>query len=454
MIQITRQLAKTLRSVIKRTFGRQVNSFSIRTSDQGLIVEVQAANHQLRYHDPLPQDPEELIMPLQVLEDVQGTKTEPVFLNRRRDGVVGASWQEAGVFRDLEYDAPDPGAAVLTFPDLPTQFTDNPPELLSALRDAYDTTDLESKRYALGCVQFRRDGVIAATDGRQMLRQTGFTLGLDEDVLVQSTKLFMSKELLNVGMIRIGALRDDKGISQVVFEVGPWTYWIGTDRDGRFPDIDRTVPPTENCKATLQLSLADGKFLLDNMHRLPKGDTHREVTLDLNGSVVLRASAASMPRPAEMILRNSAKVGSDIRLCTDRIFLARAARLGFREIHFPDTQSPAIARDATRTFIWMLLDPKEAIKPTDSCVRIESPLDINRRNDSVELPPLERSKNRNTSRRAACVRSTHSAVAETASPAEGDLRGIRTTVDATSLLEEVLTLCEQLRIALTSSVRV
>ena len=110
-----------------------------------------------------------------------------------------------------------------------------------------------------------------------------------------------------------------------MFNIGPWTYWIGTDREGRFPDIDQVIPSTDHCKATLQLSLADSKFMLDNLHRLPNGDTHREVTLDLNGSVILRASAVGS-RQAEMTLRNSSKQGTDIRICTEN------AKFGVTEV--------------------------------------------------------------------------------------------------------------------------
>ena len=80
-----------------------------------------------------------------------------------------------------------------------------------------------------------------------------------------------------------------------------------------------------------------------------------------------------------MILRNSIKQGDDIRICTDRQFLARAAAMGFSEIHLPDKESPTIAKDSSRTYLWMLLSPKDAIKPTDDCVRIESPLDYGQR---------------------------------------------------------------------------
>jgi hypothetical protein len=134
------------------------------------------------------------------------------------------------------------------------------------------------------------------------------------------------------------------------------------------------IPPEHNAKCTLHLSPQDSRFLLDNMHRMPTGDTHRELTLDLNGSVILRASSSSTPRPAEIILRTSSKSGDDVRICTDRKFLVRAAEMGFSKFHLPNDASPALASDAKRTYLWMLLENKEAIKPSEDCLRFESPL--------------------------------------------------------------------------------
>jgi len=454
LIQITRQLAKLLRSVIKRTFGRQISLISVRTGDDGLVVEVQGANQCLRYHDPHPQDAESLLLPLQVLDDVQGSKAEPVFLNARRTGVVGASWQENGVFRDLEYDAPEPNPDAPTFPALPAAFVPNGPELLTALRNAYETTDMESKRYALGCVQLRQDGALAATDGRQMFRQPGFQFGCDQAVLIQPSRFFTCKELPAEPM-RIGNLSDDKGVATVVFEIGPWTLWLGTEREGRFPDVDSIIPSTDYCKSTLRLSLADARFLVDNLHRLPNGDTHRELTLDLNGSVVLRAASTSTPRPAEMILRNSIKQGDDIRICTDRQFLARAAAMGFAEIHLPDSESPAVAQDSSRTYLWMLLSPKDAIKPTDDCVRIESPLDYGHRNSLPPIPPRTKPVNRIANQPVPSASSQSATTATSAQSASEPTvrRRERTNSNgkATTSLEQAISLRDQLRSALTCS---
>ncbi len=450
MIQITRQLAKVLRSVIKRTFSRQVNSLQVRASDQGLFVEVQGPNHALRYHDPFPQDAEQLGLPLQVFDDVQNAKAEPVFLNTRRDGVVGASWRENGVFRDLEYDAPVSASPEAKFPDVPAKFTDNPPELLTAIRDAYDTTDMESKRYALGCIQLRRDGVIAATDGRQMLRQCGFQFPGEGEVLVQHTRFFSCKELPDDQPVRVG--RDD---NHVVFQFGPWTHWVAIQKEGRFPNVDQIIPSTHYAKCTLQIAPQDSKFLVENMHRLPNGTTHRELTLDLNGSVVLRAASVNTPRPAEMILRNSTKRGDDVRICTDRKFLARAAGMGFSDFHLPNDASPALATDATRTYLWMLLDQKEAIKPSENCLRIESPLSshpFHSPSATRKVTPVNRIAS-SPGQNPESSQPTAHAVAQppTTSDQVSRRRKRSGSCKASNSLEQAIALRDQLRNALTNS---
>lgn len=371
MIQIHRLLARQLRSILKKALHPIPPSsvLTMRSGDDGLFVEAQGPNHAVQYHDPRAQDRDQMLVPFDLLNDVQGSKTEAVFLTRPRAGVLAASWEDQGVCHEMEYDEPEPVADAQPFPERPAHFTENPPTLFNALRDAFETTDVGSARYALHCIQLRADGVIAATDGRQLLRQAGFQFPVAGEALVQHTKFFRCKELPHDEPLRIG-----KTDNHVVFQFGPWTHWVALQKEGRFPNIEQVIPPTHYAPCTLQLTPWDSRFLLENMHRLPNGTTHRELTIDLNGSVVLRAASASTPRPAEMILRNSSKQGADVRICTDRRFLIRAAELGFSEFHLPNDASPAVATDASRTYLWMLLDPKEAIQPSDNCLRIESPL--------------------------------------------------------------------------------
>lgn len=448
MIEITRRLARQLRSVFKKAIGPNLPSpgLTVRSGDDGLFVEAQGTNQALQYHDPHPQDREQMLISLGLLDDVQGAKAEPVFLTRPRPGVLAASWDDHGVSREMEYDEPEPVADTPAFPQLPAQFTENPPTLLTALRDAYETTDVGSARYALNCIQLRADGVIAATDGRQLLRQAGFQFPVEGEALVQPTKFFRCKELPQDQPLRIG-----KADNHVVFQFGPWTHWVAIQKEGRFPNIDQIIPPPHYARCKLQISTQDSKFLVANMHRMPNGTTHRELTLDLNGSVVLRATSPSTPRPAEMILRSSSKQGDDVRICTDRKFLARAAEMGFAEFHLPNDVSPAVATDASRTYLWMLLDPQEALKPSENCVRMESPLSSH----PFHSLPTKRKVvpvNRMASPLDQNPGSSQSAAQQpTTSEQAARRRNRSSNGKASSSLEQAISLRDQLHVALTSS---
>jgi hypothetical protein len=451
LIQITRLLAKQLVSVTKKALNRSkpFPVMTIRSGDEGLFIEAQAPNHAIRYHDPRSQDRDLMLIPLTLLDDVQGPKSEPVFLTRPRQGVLAASWDDKGVCREMEYDELEPVLDAKPFPTLPAQLAENQPELFSALRDAYETTDVGSVRYALNCIQLRADGVIAATDGRQLLRQSGFRFPGEAEVLVQHTRFFSCKELPGDQPVRVGS--DD---SHVVFQFGPWTHWVAVQKEGRFPNVDQIIPSTHYAKCTLQIAPQDSKFLIENMHRLPNGTTHRELTLDLNGSVVLRAASVNTPRPAEMILRNSKKQGDDVRICTDRTFLARAAEMGFSEFHLPNDASPALATDATRTYLWMLLDQKEAIKPNENCLRIESPLSSHPLHSSPatrKVTPV----NRIASSAAPLGQNEPSAQTAATQSAPSDQvvrrRKRSTSGKASNSLEQAISLRDQIRDALTNS---
>lgn len=380
MIQITRRLAREIRTIVKKTFQPRCSLvLTFRTGADGLFVDAAHGDQALRFHDPIPQEPHTLAIPLQVLDDVQGSKAEPVYFALRREGILSANWDDRGVGHELEYELP---AHACEIPALPDRWAENAPGLATALRDAYETCDLHSKRYALGCIQIRGgEGVISATDGRQLLKQTGFNFGFNDEILLSHSRFFTNALLPSDRPVRVGRCTG----SWVSFQIGSWTHWLQIV-EGRFPNIDRSIPARECGQATMQLAAVDSKFLLDNLPRLPTGDTHRELTVELNGRVVLRACSASSTRPVELILSNSGKQGAGIRVCTDRKFLARAVELGLAEIQFPEALAPAVARDASRTYVWMLLDPKEAVQTRDDAIQLQSPL-ITRPRQSKSLLP-------------------------------------------------------------------
>jgi hypothetical protein len=58
----------------------------------------------------------------------------------------------------------------------------------------------------------------------------------------------------------------------------------------------------------------------------------------------------------------------------NRVFLARALKLGFTEIEVSTAEAPLVCRDRLRTFAWQPLSEDSAIGPSDDVIRIESTL--------------------------------------------------------------------------------
>jgi len=242
--------------------------------------------------------------------------------------------------------------------------------LLNALADAAATTDPDSARYALGCIQLQGDsGKVVATDGRQLLVQSDFAFGWEDNILIPASRLFGSKRLADDESVLVG--RDNDWFT---LRTGPWTFWLMINVDGRFPEVESHIGRVESAVASVEMPAADRRFLAENLPRLP-GDDHFNlpVTVDLNGSVAVRGKQTDQPHATELILTASTRTGEPIRLNTNREFLQRAVTLGFERLHVFSNRSPVLACDQRRQYVWALLDPKSSIDPDENAVRIESP---------------------------------------------------------------------------------
>lgn len=372
MITITRRLALSLRSVFRRAFGAGRGSgpaVCLAGGPEGLRVSARLGDVAVEYHAPGEIAIEILWLPFSFLADCEGKKEEPVQLESLGEGRVMVQWRDGSVPQLVQYEAAEPPRAE-AFPGLPEVLMENPPSLLAAMHDAAETADPDSIRYALGCVQLQgASGRIVATDGRQLLVQSGFTCPWDGEVLVPRTKVFASPELPRDLPVAVGKTDD-----WVVFRVGPWTIWLAINKDGRFPNVEHHIPQVANATACCQFSKADAGFLAQTLPRLP-GDEELNcpVTMELNGHVALRAKAPGQPRPTEVVLSNSTWTGEAVRLNTNRRFLARAVRLGFEQVYCFGPRSPLACQDDRRIYVWALLEPEAAIKPTEDPIRIQSP---------------------------------------------------------------------------------
>ncbi len=122
--------------------------------------------------------------------------------------------------------------------------------------------------------------------------------------------------------------------------------------------------------------------------------SHRGVTLDLNGTVAVRARGQGAANPMEMVLTGATRHGEPIRMMTDRRYLARAAQLGFERIHIFGDKQPMLAADEYRRYVWAVLDARSCIEPTENMTRIESP--VPGRAASVDPPHSSSTRSNNT----------------------------------------------------------
>ena len=369
MIPITRKLVKTLRSVFRAALGLSAQSngtpLHVKTGPDGLVVSAAMFGLGIRYRLDGSFAEYEFWLPFEFLKETEGNRNDAVLLDPTSDG-VNVQWVVDSVPQTRAFlieNAPD----AITLPEV--DFTDNAPELLVALKEAARTCDHSSTRYALSCIQLRGEaGEIVATDGHQLLVEGGFQFPWGDNVLIPGSKLLTHREFLTGDSVKIGRAED-----VVVLNVGPWTAWMSIEKERRFPEIDHVIPNINGAIASVSIPKNDGDFLARAVQQLPANDEqHSPVTVDLNGSIAVRARTYGSSTPTELILTRSSRTGDPVRFCTNRKLLARAMQLGFDGLHVFGPDSPVLCVQGDRKFVWMLLDKDGAIKPSKQAIRIES----------------------------------------------------------------------------------
>jgi hypothetical protein len=279
------------------------------------------------------------------------------------------------------------------FPECPNELEQNPPTLRQALHHAMLTSEREAIRYAVDHIQLRgQNGEIVATDGRQLLAQSGFKLPWEEDVLLPRNLVFGCSELPADAPVLLG-----KANEWVAFRIGDWTFYLKIAKDKQFPHVDPLIPRPQDAVARFQLADDDARFLAKSLPRLPVDDEMNEpVTVDLNGSLAFRAKANGQPHPTEIVLPNSQVDGNAMRFNCNRRYLLQAVKLGFRRAQLYGPNVPAMFQDQNRSYVWALLDPEAVIPPNRNAVRIEPSAESGPRKSSHEPPPRSRKRSRMT----------------------------------------------------------
>ena len=369
MITITRRLAQQLRSVLRRAFGNfrgNGPAIGFIAGKEGLIARSIYGDVAIECRVPGERTDESIWLPFEFLADVAGKNDEPVELEAKGGSQVSVQWTTGSVPHIVTYDAKEP----LTdkFPVLPTAFTANRGGLLQALQEAAEVADSEAVRFSINCIQLAPDGTINATDGRHLLMQSGFTFPWQKSVLVPRNKVFTSPELPQDQPVAVAQSGD-----WAVVSAGRWTVYLRIN-DGSYPDLSRHVFDPNTATARCHFSKDDIRFLAETLPQLPcDEETNYPVTIDLNGSIAIRAKAADQAKPTEVVLTNSRWSGEPIRISINRTYLQRAMKLGISELCLYGVDSALSGLSSDRRYVWMPLDGGSAIPPAEDAIRIESP---------------------------------------------------------------------------------
>ncbi|MGL4464929.1 MAG: hypothetical protein ACRC1K_22485 [Planctomycetia bacterium] len=261
------------------------------------------------------------------------------------------------------------------FPPPAVELVDPGPGLWAALADAAGCAADERARYSLDCVQLAgAAGWVVGTDGRQVYWRSGFRLPWPDDLLVPASPLLGRKEIASDDVL-VGRSAPADGQPWVWFAAGPWRVGFKTDV-GRFPDVTAVVPHPLAATAVLHVDERDAAFLRATLPKLPgRDDADAPATLDLGGDggeVLVRAPAAADGPATDLVLSYSRSTGGPLAVRTNRDYLARALRLGFREFRFAGSR-PAACGDPDRTYAWALLDGRPpTVRENPDAVRLHS----------------------------------------------------------------------------------
>ena len=402
MITITRLMARQIRAVFSRCLSPASRGpfppVMFRADGGGLTIAAKSHDAAIEFHQPGDFAEEQFAIPFDVLKRCEGGKADAVTLERI-DQRVTVQWNDGGIPQVIHVDVETTDE---DFPAVSSELRSNDARLVCALRDAAATTDNDATRYALNCIQLQGErGKLAATDGHQLLVQGGFDFPWHDDVLIPTRKVFASRELPTDQPVGVGKTND-----WVCVRIGQWTLQFKIEKESRFPRVEDHIPNANSAATTLRLSDADAMFLTKAVKRLPGSDDYNSpVTVDLNGDVAIRAKGEEQSAPTELILTNSSRSGEVIRFNTNREFLARAMKLGFRDVRLTSVEAPAFCCDQSRQYLWGLLGKDGAIESSPEAIRIESPHvddvpDSPKPNSQRKRPTMSQSKvNQNGSAR-------------------------------------------------------
>ncbi len=365
MIQLPRSFLRQVRNLLRKAFGRTLPAVMIQSSFTGLAVRCQYDGIAVLYQSREGQGDDSLFLPGQALADIEGKNHDIVALEAK-DNKIAAHWTDAGVPRRMQYQA-GKADAFNEFPQTPTRFTQQAPDYCKRLDEAMQTASKDAIRLALNKIQLRGEaGMVVATDGHQLLRQSGFQFPFTEDILIPRTNVLQCKEF--AGNVEIA-----KSKTHFCVRCEPWTIFFLIDKEARFPNVDSIIPKVDANSSHVRLSQQDVSFLSNALPRLPGGeDSMLAVTLELNGKAIVRAKDDK--QSTEVVLSGAGVSGKQIRYALNRQNLARALELGFTDGYVFDVDKPMLFQDDRRTLVFTGLGKDHVVlhSPSDVCLSSDS----------------------------------------------------------------------------------
>jgi len=362
MIQLPRSLVRHVRTVFRRLAKGAPRQPAVvfHAANDGLRIRLHHADIQAEHHSNEIRGRDEcLALSLQALADFEGRGDQPVNLEAAAKQVV-ARWHD----RDLPQVKAYPAVELKDlpkYPAVPGEMAEQEAGLWKALADASRSAAPDAIRYALKNLQLRGDtGDIVATDGKQLLVQSGFRFPWTDRLLIPASTVFGCKEIATNEGVRLGRSKN-----HVTLQAGDWTLHFPVE-DGRFPNVDTVLPARISAKTSWKLDPVDAGFLARVLARLPAKDEDHLLAVDLGEQVCVRVRADDSGPVTEVVLARSTFTGRQVRFQIDRNLLGRILELGFYEVHIVDAQTPMVCEDSRRRLGCMPLG-----KPADVPAGVE-----------------------------------------------------------------------------------
>lgn len=348
MILIPQSVLNDCHSVFRRagprsSIARSSVNIHVWGGRDGIRLGLVQADVSVQYHHPPPSDSFSFMLPLAALADCQGRGKGTLEFQPAKAGKIEVRWEQAGTPHRREYasrETPD-----RPFPIWPSHDSVNDPRLLESLVEAMEIPTGAPALKSMQCLQLRgKQGDVVATDGRQLLILGGFQFPWKDSVLVPRTTVFAAKEIARGEVVRVAQSK-----THVFIRIGGWTVALAIETAVRFPNVDQVIPKVDLVTTRWHIGGDEGPALAAMLDRLPAArEEQAPVTLDLAAHVIVRARAEEEKRCTDVVLPGSQREGKPARIATDRQFLQRALRLGFRSFQFTDPEKPVLCREGNR----------------------------------------------------------------------------------------------------------